>query len=298
MSMLDKLSRLKVPVLRQRAFAAICALTALALLIALWLASGQQTFDLFQTRGQIANRERTLLIFSMLLAALVLVPVYYMLYTFAWRYKTGHDHKYSPNWDTDKKYETIWWGIPIAIITVLAVVTWVTSHSLDPYKPLNDDRQHLKVQVIALQYKWLFLYPDQEVASVNKLVIPNKWPIELDITSDAPMNSFWVPQLSGQIYAMPGMSTKLHLDAQQRGTFKGMSSNISGADFSKMNFTVESVGIEDFKTWVTNAKQGGHFTADSYTKLAKPGGAQPVTYHLHDKSIYDNAIMKYMGGHQ
>ena len=296
--MLDKLSRLKVPVLPRRAFAAICALTALALLIALWLASGQQTFDLFQTRGQIANRERTLLIFSMLLAALVLVPVYYMLYTFAWRYKTGHDHKYSPNWDTDKKYETIWWGIPIAIITVLAAVTWVTSHSLDPYKPLNDDRQHLKVQVIALQYKWLFLYPDQEVASVNKLVIPNKWPIELDITSDAPMNSFWVPQLSGQIYAMPGMSTKLHLDAQQRGTFKGMSSNISGADFSKMNFTVESVGIEDFKTWVTNAKQGGHFTADSYTKLAKPGGAQPATYHLHDKSIYDNAIMKYMGGHQ
>ena len=296
--MLDKLSRLKVPVLPRRAFAAICALTALALLIALWLASGQHTFDLFQTRGQIANRERTLLIFSMLLAALVLVPVYYMLYTFAWRYKTGHDHKYSPNWDTDKKYETIWWGIPIAIITVLAAVTWVTSHSLDPYKPLNDDRQHLKVQVIALQYKWLFLYPDQEVASVNKLVIPNKWPIELDITSDAPMNSFWVPQLSGQIYAMPGMSTKLHLDAQQRGTFKGMSSNISGAEFSKMNFTVESVGIEDFKTWVTNAKQGAHFTADSYAKLAKPGGAQPATYHLHDKSIYDNAIMKYMGGHQ
>lgn len=298
MSMLDKLSRVKVPALSRRAFTVLCGLTALTLVAALWFASGQHTFDLFQTRGQIANRERTLLIFSMLLAAAVLIPVYYMLYTFAWRYKTGHEHKYSPNWDHDKKYETIWWGIPIAIISVLAVVTWVTSHSLDPYKPLNDDRKALHVQVIALQYKWLFIYPEQEVVSINKLIIPNKWPVALDITSDAPMNSFWVPQLSGQIYAMPGMSTKLHLDAQQRGTFKGMSSNLSGEDFANMNFTVESVSVEQFKAWADRAKQSGHFTAESYSQLTKPSVEKPTTYHLHDKSIYDNAIMKYMGGHQ
>ncbi|QQS18243.1 ubiquinol oxidase subunit II [Candidatus Saccharibacteria bacterium] len=233
------MSRVKVPAVPRvsRTKMTVLWLVGGALVVGLLVVlSLNHSFPLLQTRGEIANRQRDLLVFATALALLVLVPVYFMIFTFAWRYRAGHKQDYKPEWDTHKGYEALWWGIPIAIISVLAVVTWVTSHSLDPFKPLASSQKPLQVQVVALQWKWLFIYPEQGVASVNEVAFPASRPVEFTMTSDAPMNSFWIPQLAGQIYVMSGMSTKLHVVADVPGVYQGMSSNISGKGFADMKF--------------------------------------------------------------
>ena len=250
-------------------------------------------------RGDIAAQQKELLLFATGLSVLVLAPTYYMLYTFAWKYRQGHTKQYKPKWDTNKKLEAVWWGVPILIISVLAVVTWTTSHSLDPYKPLASSTKPLQVQVVALQWKWLFIYPDQNIASVNKLVIPVNTPVEFTITSDAPMNSFWIPQLAGQIYAMTGMSTKLHVNATSVGEYRGMSSNLSGAGFANMTFVADAKTKTEFTKWAnataTNTKLP---TLDqrAYDTLAQPATSGVAYYRNTDAAIYDNVIMKYMMG--
>lgn len=255
------------------------------------------TFPLLQTRGDIANRQKDLLIFASVLASLVLIPVYVMLFSFAWRYRKGHKKTYAPDWDSDTKFEVIWWGIPIVVITILGSVTWVTSHSLDPFKPLAGSTPPLRVQVIALQWKWLFIYPEQKVASVNDFVFPAGRPTEFTITSDAPMNSFWIPQLGGQIYAMSGMSTKLNLIANTPGVFQGMSSNISGKDFAEMRFTARAVQTHEFNSWVDKIHSSNTIRGldwPTYEMLAQPGISKAEVFRLENSSLYDSVIMKYV----
>ncbi len=268
----------------------------LALLVVLSL---NHSFPLLQTRGEIANRERDLLVFAAGLALLVLVPVYFMIFSFAWRYRAGHKQDYKPEWDTHKGYEALWWGIPIAIIGVLAVVTWVTSHSLDPFKPLASNQKPLQVQVVALQWKWLFIYPEEKMASVGEVAFPAGRPVEFTMTSDAPMNSFWIPQLAGQIYVMSGMSTKLHVAADVPGEYEGLSSNISGKGFADMRFTARAMTLGDYQAWVSAAQQADKSLSwDAYEALAKPGASKLQYFRLQDAAIYDRVIMKYMGEHK
>ena len=282
-----RLSRTKMTVLWL-----VGAALVVGVLVALSL---NHSFPLLQTRGEIANRQRDLLVFATALALMVLVPVYFMIFSFAWRYRAGHKQDYKPEWDTHKGYEALWWGIPIAIISVLAVVTWVTSHSLDPFKPLASSQKPLQVQVVALQWKWLFIYPEQNVASVNEVAFPAGRPVEFTMTSDAPMNSFWIPQLAGQIYVMSGMSTKLHVSADTTGVYEGMSSNISGKGFADMKFKARAMTVRDFDAWVDHARATGeHLTQASYEVLAKPKTSAVAYYHVHDQNIYDDVIMKYM----
>lgn len=284
-----RLSRTKMTVLWL-----VGAALVVGVLVALSL---NHSFPLLQTRGEIANRQRDLLVFATALALMVLVPVYFMIFSFAWRYRAGHKQDYKPEWDTHKGYEALWWGIPIAIISVLAVVTWVTSHSLDPFKPLASSQKPLQVQVVALQWKWLFLYPEQGVASVNEVAFPAGRPVEFTMTSDAPMNSFWIPQLAGQIYVMSGMSTKLHVSADTTGVYEGMSSNISGKGFADMKFKARAMTVRDFDAWIDHARATGeHLTQASYEVLAKPKTSAVAYYHVHDQNIYDDVIMKYMHG--
>lgn len=266
--------------------------------ILVWLSLGHP-FPLIQTRGEIANRQRDLLVFATALALLVLLPVYFMIFIFAWRYRAGHKKAYKPEWDSHKGLEALWWGIPIAIITVLAVVTWQTSHSLDPFKPLASSAQTpLRIQVVALQWKWLFLYPNERVASVNEVAFPVGRPVEFTLTSDAPMNSFWIPQLAGQIYAMSGMSTKLHISADQPGDYRGMSSNISGKGFADMTFTARAMTHDNYAQWLRAAGASEKDMNDAvYASLATPGKASVSRYTLSDASLYDHVIMKYMGNH-
>jgi cytochrome o ubiquinol oxidase subunit II len=180
---------------------------------------------------------------------------------------------------------------------VLAIITAVSTHALDPYKPLRSEKEPVKVQVVALEWKWLFIYPDQGIATVNYLNIPEDTPVELTITADAPMNSFWVPALAGQVYAMTGMSTKLHFMADSTATHNGSSANLSGDGFADMRFKVNAMTQDDFNAWIQQSMASSDWlTPASYEELEKPSKAVPEkTYGLVQGNIYDDVIMKYMG---
>lgn len=248
-------------------------------------------------KGLIAEKERSLIIFTCVLGLGVVIPVFVMLFAFAWRYREGNTKaKYTPEWGHSRLFETIWWGIPCAIILVLAVVTWKATHELDPYRALASATPPLKVQVVALQWKWLFIYPGQKVAAVNTLPLPEKTPINFDITSDAPMNSFWIPSLGGQVYAMSGMSTQLHLIADQPGIYSGSSANISGQGFAGMKFAAKVMSRQDFDTWVRSAQSSAStLGAAEYEALARPSKDVPqAAYALTKTDLYDTIVQKYM----
>ena len=254
----------------------------------------------FEPAGTIAAKERNLMVFTLLLSVFVVVPVFVMTFFIVWRYRADaaeeKRREYRPDWDRNKLIESIWWGIPCLIILVLAVVTWRATHELDPYRPLSTSKKPLTVQVVALQWKWLFIYPEQNIATVNYLQIPEDTPINFEITSDAPMNSFWIPRLGGQVYAMEGMTSKLHLMADEPGMYTGSSANLSGKGFAGMDFTVRSSTERDFMNWVETAKQTRHhLTMTEYTKLAKPSEHNPHYYYSTvTPNLYGTIVNKFM----
>ncbi|HJP96096.1 MAG TPA: ubiquinol oxidase subunit II [Candidatus Saccharimonadales bacterium] len=287
--------------LRKLPFARIVAIASVAFILLvvsglIWYAHGH-SIPVLQPKGEIGSKERQLIFFALGLSVIVVVPVFIMLFSFAWKYRASNTKaSYQPNWDNSHLYEGLWWAIPSVLIVVLSVVTWQSSHQLDPYQPIKSNAQPLKVQVVALQWKWLFMYPDQGVATVNYMPIPTDRPIDLTITSDAPMNAFWVPQLGGQVYAMAGMSMQLHLIADHAGAYEGRSSNISGKGFADMTFTANAMPQASFDQWVTQTK-GHHLdlTSATYAALAKPATSKQLTYGAVQPNLYDTIIKKYMG---
>ena len=254
-------------------------------------------FDVLNPKGVIAEQQRDLLVFTVLLSLVVVIPVFTLLAVISWKYRaTNKKATYKPDWDSNKTLEIIWWGIPIAIIATLSVVVWISSHKLDPYRALDSDVKPVNVQVVALQWKWLFIYPDLNVASVNELHIPSKTPVNFTITSDAPMNSFWIPSLAGQVYAMSGMSTKLHIMANENGSYDGSSANISGKEFAKMKFKTIATSKTEFDDWASQTNRSNkHLNATTYEQLAKPGSTdKPIFYALDTHDLYDTIVMKYM----
>lgn len=250
------------------------------------------------TQGMIADRQRDLIIFTVILSLFVVVPVFTLLGVIAWRFREGNTKaNYRPDWDHSHLLEAVWWGLPFLIIIVLSWVIWVSSHELDPYRPLDHDKKPVAVQVVALQWKWLFIYPEHGIATVNEVAFPVNTPVNFKITADAPMNSFWIPSLGGQVYAMNGMSTKLHLMANNVGDYNGSSSNISGKGFAGMKFIAHAQTDKGFERWLQMAKQSSK-TLDKteYEKLAKPSEDVPaMTYVLKDLDLYDTIVNKYMG---
>lgn len=236
--------------------------------------------------------------FALALSLIVIVPVFTMLFIIAWRYREGNTKStYSPDLDGSRKAEAVWWLIPSLLILVLSIVTWNSSHALDPFKPLASSEQPLRIQVISLNWKWLFIYPDQNVAATNELYLPVNRPVEFDLTSDAPMNSFWIPQLAGQIYTMPGMKTQLHLLASKTGTYRGQSANISGIGFAGMVFQTHVTSDGAFTTWVNQAKHSSNTLSQTvYDRLAEPTSNTPVfLYKSVQPELFDATIHKYMG---
>lgn len=253
----------------------------------------------FNPKGTIAAKERSLMIFTLLLSVIVVLPVFTLTFFIVWRYRaTNKKAKYTPDWDRSRTLEFFWWAIPCAIIFVLAIVTWRSSHELDPFQPIST-KKPLLVQVVALDWKWLFIYPDQHIATVNYMDIPVNTPVTFEITSDAPMNSFWVPQLGGQIYAMSGMTTKLHLQASQMGSYNGSSANISGKGFAGMHFVVNATSAQDYNAWVKQVSNSPkHLSQAGYDKLAQPSENNPHTNYSHvQNELYNGVIAKYMPGH-
>lgn len=276
---------------------ALAIILPLLFITVLFLLVRGHTIDLFSPQGQIAEKQRNLLIFASALSLLVVVPVYVLAFGIAWKYREGNKKaKYAPNWGHSKKLEITWWTLPTLLIIVLSVVTWNSSHDLDPFKPLASNKKPLTVQVVALEWKWLFIYPEQNIATVNTLTIPEKTPVNFQITADAPMNSFWIPQLGGQIYAMSGMSTKLHLEADQTGIYRGSSANLSGDGFAGMNFETHSVSNKDFDAWVSAVQDSNNFLSlATYNQLAEQSkNNPPANYSGVQTRLYDTILGRYM----
>jgi cytochrome o ubiquinol oxidase subunit 2 len=281
---------------RRQKIIVLAVVVAAILVVAGWYLH-RQTFALLQPRGPIAEKERNLIIFAALLSLVVVIPVFSMAIFIAWKYRESNTKAtYSPDFDRSRIAETVWWVLPGVLITILSVVAWNSSHALDPYRPLSSSVQPVDVQVVALDWKWLFIYPQYNLASVNQLDIPVNTPINFEITSDAPMNSFWIPQLSGQIYAMPGMSTQLHLAASKAGSYNGYSANISGVGFAGMTFKTDATSRSDFNTWVRKTStMPDQLTMDSYSRLAKPSQDNPPSFYSSvQHNLYTTIIYKYM----
>jgi cytochrome o ubiquinol oxidase subunit 2 len=260
----------------------------LLLLLAVCL-SGCNTI-VMNPAGDVASQQAHLVTISTLLMLLIIVPVIALTVLFAWRYRKGNTKaKYTPDWDHSTQLELVIWGAPLMIIIVLGLLTWISTHLLDPYRPLSriDEKRPLaanhkplEVQVVALDWKWLFIYPEQGIATVNELVTPVDTPIRFKITASTVMNSFYIPALAGQIYAMPGMDTTLNAVLNKPGTYDGFSANYSGAGFSHMRFKYHGVSTTDFDAWVAKTKaEGGNLTRNDYLALEKPSEKEPVHHY-------------------
>jgi cytochrome o ubiquinol oxidase subunit 2 len=244
-------------------------------------------------RGSIAEDQFRLIVVGALLSLIIIVPVFTLTIYIVWKYRAGKKARYQPEWDHSKALEGTWWLVPSALIAVLAVITWFSAHQLDPYRPLDSDKKPVEVQVVALDWKWLFIYPEHGVASVNEMQVPVGRPINLRITADAPMNSFWVPQLGGQVYAMAGMVTQLHLRADEPGDYNGVSSNISGEGFAGMRFTVRAGSEAEFADWIAAAQQSPQqLNRAAYDELARPSENNAVAYYSHVTDGLYNAIIE------
>jgi len=272
----------------------------IALLVGLaLLAGGCDRLVVLNPKGPIASAERGLMIDAFTVMMIVVVPVIVMALLFAVRYRSGHKRPYDPDWDYSPKIDAIVWLIPALIVIAVAVLVWRSTHKLDPYRPIASSQAPLEVQVVAQDWKWLFIYPEQGVASVNQLAIPVGRPVSLRITSDTVMNSFYVPALAGQIYAMAGMQTRLQLLASVPGTFVGRNSQYSGGGFSDQFFEVVATSPADFDAWVAKARQAaGKLDAPAYARLAERSRLNPVTlYSGVEPRLFEAIIEKYAGPH-
>ena len=259
-------------------------------------------FVVLDPSGDIAIQQRDLIIVSTVLMLVIIIPVMVLTVLFAWRYRTQNkEATYDPEWHHSTKLELIIWGAPLLIIICLGSLTWVATHLLDPYRPLARiapdqpipaGTKPLEVQVVALDWKWLFIYPEQGVASVNELVAPVDRPITFRISASSVMNSFYIPALAGQIYAMPGMESKLHAVINEAGTYRGFSANYSGAGFSGMHFAFKGVTQADFDKWVASTKAGGgELTREGYLVLERPSQNVPVQHFAKvDPELFDAIV--------
>src|SRR3984893_134077 len=236
-----------------------CVLTA-------FLLAGCNTV-LLHPSGVVAAQQGHLIVASTVLMLLVVVPVIALTVIFAWRYRQSNSAAtYTPDWDHSTQLELVIWAAPLLIIIALGALTWISSHTLDPYRPLRrldasrtapSTLKPLTIEVVALDWKWLFIYPEQGIAVVNEVAAPGDVPINFRITASSVMNSFYVPALAGQIYAMPGMQTQLNAVMNRPGEYDGFSANYSGAGFSGMHFEFRGVTADEFRKWVQSAKAGG-----------------------------------------
>jgi cytochrome o ubiquinol oxidase subunit II len=244
-------------------------------------------------RGPVASAQRLLLINSTAIMLVVVIPVIVATLAFAWWYRASNARAGRGTEESfEGRVEFVTWSIPALTVILLGGVIWISSHQLDPRAPIPGNAPPLHVDVVALDWKWLFIYPDQGVAAVNQLVIPAGTPVEFRLTSATVMNSFFVPQLGSQIYTMGGMTTHLNLLADKPGEFPGFSANFSGDGFSDMQFIVKSVADGDFNAWLTQTRANGSALDDAgYAALAKPSKAvPPTTYRSVEPKLFERII--------
>lgn len=246
---------------------------------------------LFDSKGPVGQAIGDTMIYTVLLMLIVVIPTIFLSVYIPYKYRAGNDKaEFKPEWSHSNIIEMIVWGIPIAIIAILGVEAYKTSHSLDPHKeivsPNNPQERPLKIQVVALDWKWLFIYPEEGIATVNEIAVPVDKPVQFLLTSDAAINSFFIPRLGGQLYAMSGMENKLNLLADEEGVYKGISSNYSGFGFSGMRFNVLAKDKAGYDAWVNGVKNSGSTLDDAtYAKLKMKSRDNPVEYYVNEDPL-------------
>lgn len=267
----------------------------------LLLALGGCDWVVMNPSGDIAAQQRDLIIVATVLMLLIIVPVIALTLFFAWKYRRSNEAaKYDPDWHHSTRLEIVIWAAPLVIITILGAVTWTNTHLLDPYRPLDriapgrsaENIKPLKVQVVALDWKWLFIYPELGIATVNEMAAPVDRPLNFELTSSSVMNSFYVPALAGQIYAMPGMTTKLHAVINKAGVYDGFSANYSGEGFSHMRFKFRGMSEAEFARWTEQVRKGGgRLDGPRYLVLEKPSEkVPPQRFAAVDADLFHKAV--------
>ena len=255
-----------------------------------------------QPSGDVAAQQGQLVVWSTLLMLLIIVPVIVLTLLFAWRYRASNTSApYTPEWDHSVQLELVIWAAPLLIIIALGALTWIGTHTLDPYRslrridaatPVSDQAEPLDIQVVALDWKWLFIYPKEGIAVVNEVAAPVDVPIRFKITSSSVMNAFFIPALAGMIYAMPSMESTLHAVINQPGQFEGFSANYSGAGFSDMRFRFLGLSTTEFNRWIEQAKAStGELSRAAYVDLARPSERSPVRrYRAVEGNLFDAIV--------
>jgi cytochrome o ubiquinol oxidase subunit 2 len=247
--------------------------------------------------GPVGKAERVILYDSTAIMLAVVIPVIVLTLVFAWWFRARNKRAhYRPDWEYSGRIEMIIWSIPTLVVLFLGGIAWTGSHDLDPAVPLEESSAPLDIEVISVDWRWLFIYPHEGIASLNRLVVPARVPLRFRLTSTTVMNSFFVPQLGTQIYTMPNMVTRLNLEADQPGIFEGLSAQFSGDGFSDMRFDLVSTDTDAFKDWVNTTKtQGGVLDARTFEELARPAKADGVqTYAQVSPGLFDSVSSGHM----
>jgi cytochrome o ubiquinol oxidase subunit 2 len=251
----------------------------------------------WNTSGTIAFAARNIMIASTLLALVIIVPVLVYAFVVARKYRAGNRAlTKNPENNAGTRFVILFWLAPAFIVFIFTLIIWRTAHSLDPSKPIVSENPPITIQVVALRWKWLFIYPQQHIASVNFIQIPVNTPIHFVLTADAPMNSFWIPQLGTQMYAMTGMSTQLYLMADKEGDFVGSAAEINGAGFSGMRFITRSSSKINFDQWIDSVKHAtSTLSREEYAVLSLPSENNPPKFYSSvDENMYTDVIAKYI----
>ena len=245
--------------------------------------------NIFDPQGPVAAAERTILVDSVAIMLAIVLPTIAAILGFAWWYRASNRRaQYQPDWAYSGRLELVVWAIPTLTIILLGGVAWIGAHQLDPARPVEGTGPPLRIQVVSLDWKWLFIYPDQRVASLNALTVPVGSPLQFELTSSSVMNAFFIPQLGSMIYTMNGMVTRLQLRADNEGIYQGLSSHFSGDGFPGMMFDVHVVSQLSFTDWASKAAGSNQaLNAESYGKLARQSiGDAKVTYRLDDPLLF------------
>ncbi len=248
---------------------------------AVTLLGGCSTILLLNPKGPIGESERFVIIAAIALMLIVVIPVFIMAFWFPLKYRAANTAStYMPKWGYSAKIDLVMWAVPIAIVSVLAMLAWTRTHALDPYKPIPSAAQPINIEAVSLDWKWLFIYPDQNIATVNEITFPAQVPVSFKLTSQTVMTSFFIPQLGSQMYAMGGMQTRLHLLADKPGTYAGHNNQISGIGYVNMYFKAQAVSPEEFQAWVQKVRESKELLdLNRYEQLTRPNdGYYPVTY--------------------
>jgi cytochrome o ubiquinol oxidase subunit 2 len=266
----------------------------------LLLLSGCSSVVLFHPKGQIGLQEKRVILTTAGLMLIVVVPVIVMAPLFTWKYRASKwKAEYARQQPRAGALDAVLWLVPAAIVLALSILAWTMSHRLDPFRPIASPSRPITVQVVSLDWKWLFIYPEQQVASVNEVAFPVDVPVHFLLTSATVMNSFFIPQLGSQIYAMAGMQSELHLIANEAGTYAGISANISGVGFSGMRFAAHALSAQQFDAWVQAARGAPRrLDREEYRRLAEPSENNPVEhYSAVEPNLFSEVLGQYSFAH-